>query len=260
MSSIGNTVQNIDTSFIDSETTGEISQGLDSQKVVLVGEDTPSTLYVISNCLKFDNHVVATASDGEEIVNKALEIKPDIIVLDIMLPGCNGLNLVKSIKKPLPNTKICIMSVIDDRKTIQKAINLGVEDYIVKPICPELLTHKINLLSGRNEEEIQELTKCDLKLVMRNDSSILSGSISLTSQYMLKARFATNPNLDQIYRCRSNSLNKIMERDGDFFARVCKIEEDSVFLEMIGIANMERRKLKMFTANEQNFTDSSFFN
>ena len=244
----------------ETSTTECLGSAVKKTNVVLVGEDTPSTLYVISSCLKFDNHAVETATDGEEIVNKALKIKPDIIMLDIMLPGCNGLNLISSIKGPLPDTKVSIMSVIDDKKVIQKAINLGASDYLIKPVCPEMLTHKVNLLAGRFDENIEGFRPCNLKIMLRGKSSIISGMITMASPYMLKIHTTQKPRVDQIYRFRSIPLNKIMERKGDLFARVIEEKDGCAYLEMLAITSQESRKLKMFITSEQRFSDSSFFN
>lgn len=231
-----------------------------NQCKVLVGDDTASTLHLAARCLEFDNYKVATAKTAEEIIVKSLEWEPNVVLLDLMLPGCNGLNLIRSIKHPLPETKVCVMSVIDDYETIQNALELGADDYIVKPICPDMLAHKISLLTGTLEGKMVSEQNCDLNIHVHNDLISSLGRVVGLSPYMLKVRLEINTKIGQLFRCRCNALNKIMERKGDFFVRVCFIEGGVTSLEMVGVSQKQMRMINNFAFIKNGFNDLTFLN
>ncbi len=81
--------------------------------------------------------VVATAEDGEIAFKKAQEEKPDLMFVDINMPFLNGLDFIRQIKEVLPEVVIIIVSGYDDFEYVQKALHLGVTDYLLKPIMEE---------------------------------------------------------------------------------------------------------------------------
>lgn len=96
--------------------------------------------------------VVALAEDGEIAVEKAEEVKPDLLLVDINMPFMNGFALITAIKEKLPNAFIVIVTGYDDFKFVQKALQLGVADYILKPVMEEpffaLLDKVVERLEG----------------------------------------------------------------------------------------------------------------
>ena len=85
--------------------------------------------------------VAGEAADGEEALALARELKPDIIVTDIRMPGISGLDLIKQLHRAGIRAKIIIISGYSDFNYAQKAIKLGVSDYILKPVeNPELVS------------------------------------------------------------------------------------------------------------------------
>jgi two-component system response regulator YesN len=79
------------------------------------------------------------ASDGEMALPLILKSKPDLLITDIKMPFMDGLTLCKLVKKELPNIKIVILSGYDDFNYAKQAINIGVEDYLLKPITKNAL-------------------------------------------------------------------------------------------------------------------------
>jgi DNA-binding NarL/FixJ family response regulator len=90
-----------------------------------------------------DIRVVGVAKEGLEAVELALSKKPDIILLDISMPGLNGLDAARKILRDLPETKILILSMHADRRYIQEAIRMGVRGYILKESAAEELFQAI---------------------------------------------------------------------------------------------------------------------
>ncbi len=89
--------------------------------------------------------VVGEAGDGLEALEKARRLKPDIILMDIKMPRCNGLEATRLIKAEMPDIKIVILTVSDDDDDLFEAIKNGAEGYLLKDIKGEEL---ISLLSG----------------------------------------------------------------------------------------------------------------
>jgi DNA-binding NarL/FixJ family response regulator len=78
--------------------------------------------------------VAGEASDGLEALERARQLKPDIILMDINMPRCNGLEATRLIKTEIPNTKIIILTVSEDEENLFEAIKSGAEGYLLKNI------------------------------------------------------------------------------------------------------------------------------
>ena len=93
------------------------------------------------------------ASDGEMALPLILKSKPDLLITDIKMPFMDGLTLCKLVKKELPNIKIVILSGYDDFNYAKQAINIGVEDYLLKPITKNALIERLSEIRSRYEHE-----------------------------------------------------------------------------------------------------------
>lgn len=96
---------------------------------------------------------VGEASDGELAYPMIMESKPDILITDIKMPFMDGLELSELVKKELPDIKIIILSGYDEFAYAQKAVTLGVTEYLLKPISPAKLREFILAVSEKIEEE-----------------------------------------------------------------------------------------------------------
>ena len=102
---------------------------------------------------EYGYELVGEASDGEMALPMIREQKPDLVITDIKMPFMDGLSLISLVKKELPNTKIVIISGYDDFSYAQKAIELGVEQYLLKPISKNKF---IQILGDIREKYIKE--------------------------------------------------------------------------------------------------------
>ena len=96
---------------------------------------------------------VGEASDGELAYPMILDLKPDILITDIKMPFMDGLELSELVKKELPHINIIILSGYDEFTYAQKAVSLGVTEYLLKPITPARLLETIRRLQQKIEEE-----------------------------------------------------------------------------------------------------------
>ena len=104
-----------------------------------------------------DMEVVGEAGDGREALERARELMPDLILMDIQMPGWDGLKATRLIKEEMPYVKIVMLTVSDDDKDLFEAIKQGAQGYLLKNIEPEEL---FEMLRGvyRGEAPISGLT------------------------------------------------------------------------------------------------------
>jgi two-component system, OmpR family, alkaline phosphatase synthesis response regulator PhoP len=122
---------------------------------ILVADDEPDIIEFISYNLKKENYEVVSASDGLEAVKVAKETKPDLILLDIMMPKLDGMGACEHIRA-LPefkNTIIVFLTALGDEQSEIKGLSVGADDYIIKPIKPKLLITRIKALLRRLQPE-----------------------------------------------------------------------------------------------------------
>ena len=100
-----------------------------------------------------DISFVGEAGDGEMAIPRIMETKPDILITDIKMPFVDGLMLSEIVRKNLPDTRIMILSGYDEFEYAQRAISLGVTEYLLKPISPKKLIESIRKVRDKVEEE-----------------------------------------------------------------------------------------------------------
>lgn len=119
---------------------------------VLVVEDFPPFRQFIGSALarRSDLQIVGEAADGEEAVQKAKELQPDLILLDIGLPTLNGIEAAQQIRQVAPESKIIFVTQESSTDVVQKAFNSGAHGYVVKTkAASELLAATEAVLDGK---------------------------------------------------------------------------------------------------------------
>lgn len=129
------------------------------QKILIV-DDEPDILELIEYNLKKEGYQVFLAHNGQEGVNEAKKILPDLIILDIMMPRMDGIEACR-IMRTMPEFKNTFMVFLTARSEEYSEIagfNVGADDYIAKPIKPRALVSRINAILRRNTgtEEISD--------------------------------------------------------------------------------------------------------
>jgi len=117
-------------------------------KVILI-DDEPIILEGLKKIIDWNElgyEIIYTAKDGIDGFEQIIKLKPDVALIDIRIPGIDGLNLIEKIRMENLNTKVIILSGYSEFSYAQKAIELGVEAYLLKPIDANLLIEKLNRL------------------------------------------------------------------------------------------------------------------
>ncbi len=119
-----------------------------SGKKVLVVDDDVKTVELVKLYLNRDGYRVLTAYDGNEALKLARENQPDLIVLDLMLPGINGLEICRILREEsdVPIIMLTALTTDDDRLT---GLDLGADDYVTKPFSPRELAARVRAVLRR---------------------------------------------------------------------------------------------------------------
>jgi DNA-binding response OmpR family regulator len=154
-------------------------------KKILVVDDDIKIVELVKLYLIREGYTVLTAYDGIDALKTARESNPDLIVLDIMLPGIDGLNVCKTLRAE-STVPIILLTAKTTEKDRIDGLDLGADDYVTKPFSPKELAARVRAVFRRTQDEAlllgpQELVYGDLTVNIPKHEVYLSGkSINLT--------------------------------------------------------------------------------
>lgn len=131
---------------------------------ILLVDDEPSVLRYTKTLLEIDNYHVETAGSGEEALQRMNRgPAPNLIVLDLVMPGMDGLQTLESCKKLRPEQKVVMISCVNDTNKVVQAIRMGASDYVTKPFLPPQLQgavrRALDSTSAARKTEASQLAK-----------------------------------------------------------------------------------------------------
>lgn len=120
-------------------------------KKILIVDDEPDILEIIQYNLIKEGYTIEKAKDGLEALDKAKIFKPDLIILDIMMPRMNGVEVCKTLRsKPeYDDTLIIFLTAMSDEASQVLGLETGADDYVNKPISPKVLVSRVNAIFRR---------------------------------------------------------------------------------------------------------------
>src|SRR5882762_2606715 len=129
---------------------------------ILLVDDEPGMLRYIRTLLEVDDYSVQTASTGEEALQQVEKgLRPDLVLLDLLMPGIDGLQTLEQLRQLVPGLKVVMLSCVSDTRKVVQAIRLGAQDYLTKPFQKAELTTVIDQCLGKNQQnlpgEVEEL-------------------------------------------------------------------------------------------------------
>ncbi len=163
---------------------------------LLVVDDDENVTNMLRRALSFEGYAVATARDGDDALKKTLEFAPDLVVLDIMMPGIDGIEVARRLRAGDPQLAILMLTAKDAPADQVVGLDAGADDYLVKPFTLEVLTARIRALLRRKEpNETEVLHFSDLVLDTGTRSARRSSrEIALTTtEYELLLQFLRHP-------------------------------------------------------------------
>ena len=126
-----------------------------SKGKILVVDDEIYIVHILDFSLGMEGYEVITALDGEQALEKVKTEKPDLIVLDIMMPKLDGYEVCKSIKSSADTQHIPVILLSAKGRNVDQKLgfDVGADDYITKPFSPRKLVERINQLLGQTITE-----------------------------------------------------------------------------------------------------------
>ncbi len=101
---------------------------------ILVVDDEPSMLRYLQTLLEVESYNVDTAPSGEAAIEKLKNGTPDVVLLDVLMPGgMDGLQTLEMMRERAPQLKVIMLSCVSDTRKVVQAIRLGAQDYLTKP-------------------------------------------------------------------------------------------------------------------------------
>src|ERR1051326_1684473 len=130
-------------------------------KILLV-DDEPGMLRYIKTLLEVDDYKVETATTGEEALQRVEKgLEPDLVLLDVLMPGIDGLQTLEQLRHKKPGVKVVMLSCVADTRKVVQAMKLGAQDYLTKPFQKAELDAVIDLSLGLGKQpvggEVEEL-------------------------------------------------------------------------------------------------------
>ena len=121
----------------------------DKKPKILVVEDDLSILTGLSMSLRFEGFEVIQAQDGRTGLQKAIDERPDLMVLDVMLPQMNGFEVLEELRTRGSTMPVVVLSAKGVETDRVMGLNLGADDYVVKPFSPRELLSRVQAVLGR---------------------------------------------------------------------------------------------------------------
>ena len=145
---------------------------------ILIVEDDPSIRLGLKRSLEFEGFTIELAKDGEEAIQRAFDKKPNLIVLDLMLPKVNGFEVCRTVRKYDSTIPIVILSAKGDEGDKVLGLELGADDYITKPFSIRELTARIKAALRRRkamEGEVESFEESNLRIDFSGQTLLVDG-------------------------------------------------------------------------------------
>jgi len=221
--------------------------------VVLIVEDELLELEFLESIVTdlLPNDKILTCESGIQAVELARQYRPDIIVMDILIPELDGLKAIQEIKKFLPQVPVMILSAYSDFSYAQTAIRLGVQEYLLKPIKPSVIKQAIHDLlaaaSATEEEDYRETKINQIYFIEKSIKYIHDNFKQKLPLQLVSSYIYVNP---------------------QYFSRIFKKEVGVNYIDYVNNLKIEYACKLLETTNypayrisgECGFTDPSYFN
>jgi DNA-binding response OmpR family regulator len=194
-----------------------------SVKKVLVVDDDVRTVDLVKLYLERDGHSVITAYDGPGALQSCRAVKPDLVVLDIMLPGIDGVSVCRTLREESDVPIIMLTARTTDEDKL-KGLDTGADDYVTKPFSPRELAARVRAIFRRMPAERgpSELKHLDLSVNIQRREALQNGKpLHLTAvEFKLLAAFLREPG--RVFE-RADLIDKAFGYDFESFDRAIDV-------------------------------------
>lgn len=180
-------------------------------KIVLIADDEPDILEIVQYNLSQEGYQVITAKDGDEAIDKAKKYRPDLVILDVMMPKKTGIEVCEYLRTQaeFQETMIIILTALSDENSHVKGLESGADDYVSKPISPKVLLSRVNALFRRTKKTGKAIRLGDLLidpeqyLVVVGEKEVILAKKEFELLYLLASKpgrvFLRNEILNQVW-------------------------------------------------------------
>ncbi len=170
----------------------------ESPYTVLFLEDDPTIREVLTEYMQITGYTVTPIDRGDTAIETLKHHQFDIAVLDIMVPGADGFEVLKYIQSNHPHTAAIMLTALEDEQTQVKAFNLYADDYVIKPVSPIILLKRMETILRRTTKMQQTANEEERGLILKEESycAFYEGEkLPLTlSEYLLLQKLYKEPN------------------------------------------------------------------
>jgi len=171
-------------------------------KRILIVEDDASIARLLRDNLVFDGFVVEHVSDGKHVLARARQFDPHLILLDLILPGIDGLELCRRLHQERERIPVIILTARDMKEDKIRGLELGADDYITKPFALDELLARMHAVLRRTQNHPQRLVLGDVTVDFRSMKAVRKEqAMNLT------------PRESAVLRCLSEHLGQTVTRD-----------------------------------------------
>jgi DNA-binding response OmpR family regulator len=129
-----------------------------NRKRILVVEDEPDTVLLLKHILRTAGYNVLGATSGQEALKKFSEVKPNLVMLDLMMPGMDGWETYSYLRQ-MSNVPVMILSAISNKDEVVRALRMGVDDYLTKPFINAEVIARVEAILRRTHSAAQEVDR-----------------------------------------------------------------------------------------------------
>jgi two-component system, OmpR family, response regulator len=228
------------------------ASGPPAEAKLLVVEDDPNIVELLSASLRFAGFEVATANSGADAVATAREGRPDLIVLDVMLPDLDGFEVIRRLREGGVRTPVVFLTARDTTDDKIRGLTLGGDDYVTKPFSLEELTARIRAVLRRTagEEAPARLKFADLELDEESHEVWRAGTrVSLSpTEFKLLRYLMANANrvlskaqiLDHVWHYDFRGDDSIVESYISYLRRKVDVVEPRLIHTLRGVGDVMR--------------------
>ena len=165
---------------------------------ILLADDEPDILEIVSYNLIAEGYEVICAKNGNQAIELAKQHLPSMIILDMMMPGKNGIEVCKILRSEprFKETVIIFLTALSDERSEIRGLETGADDYITKPISPKVLTTKVNALFRRVSKDENPVLQLGELLINREKYNVTYKGLPVTlarKEFELLSLLASKP-------------------------------------------------------------------
>jgi DNA-binding response OmpR family regulator len=120
---------------------------------ILVIEDDPNLAFVLRDNMEFEGYTVVTVADGQQGLDKVAVLRPDLVILDVMLPSLNGIQVCKGMRERGDRTPVILLTARSQEAEKVQGLDAGADDYVTKPFGVQELLARVRVILRRSQPQ-----------------------------------------------------------------------------------------------------------